>query len=191
MSLVLMCPSTLMQLKLLSTASRSRVWATSGVNAASESTAQSIVAMFGPIMAAPLARPQTCIVRPRRVSVRPESLWRVSVVIMPRAAEISDASSVPTLAAAALMPAAIFSMGKNVPITPVDITRAWFGWRGRLSMRPTASAARRAISAASRSPRSPVQALATPELTAITRTSRAGVRLRFQPTGAPKTRFCV
>jgi len=76
-SLVLMCPSTLMQLKLSSTAVRSIDWAVAGEREASVNTTHSMVAIFGPIMAAPLAIPQTCTAWPEIVTVRPASLCRV------------------------------------------------------------------------------------------------------------------
>ena len=60
--------------------------------------------MFGPIMAAPLAMPVICISRPAMVTLRPASLWTVSVVNMPRAAATSEASLRPSFTAAAAMP---------------------------------------------------------------------------------------
>ena len=102
----------------------------------------------------------------------------VSVVNMPRAAAISDASLRPSFTAAAAMPWAILSIGRNAPITPVESTRAWSG------SAPQAAAASRAISSASRRPRSPVQALATPEQITTARIRSLGVRLRSSATGA-------
>jgi hypothetical protein len=107
------------------------------------------------------------------------------VVNIPRAAAINDVSLRPSLTAAAAIPWLTLSIGRNEPITPVDRTSAWSG------SAPQASAAKRAISSASRSPRSPVQALATPEQIATARIRSLGVRLRSSATGAAKTRFFV
>ena len=76
------------------------------------------------------------------------------------------------------MPARIFSIGSIAPMTPVDITSA------SSARAPQASAAQAAICAASRSPWSPVQALATPELIATQRIESLGVRSRSSFTGA-------
>ncbi len=56
-SLVLMWPSTLMQLKLTSADARSAAWAVAGSSGASVMIKASMVAMLGPIIAAPLAMP--------------------------------------------------------------------------------------------------------------------------------------
>ena len=72
------------------------------------------------------------------------------------------------------MPARILSSGRISPMTPVDITSA------SSARAPQASAAQRAICAASRSPWSPVQALATPELIATPRMRSLGVRLAIE-----------
>ena len=62
-------------------------------SAASVMTTQSMVAMRGPIMAAPLAMPVITTSRPPIQRVRLATLCRVSVVSMPRAAASSAASS--------------------------------------------------------------------------------------------------
>ena len=84
----------------------------------------SMVAMLGPIIAAPLAMPVMRISRPSIVTLRPASLWTVSVVNMPRAAESRQASLFPNFTAAAEIPCSILSMGRKAPITPVESTRA-------------------------------------------------------------------
>ncbi len=176
--MVLMWPSTLMQLKVSLTASTSDCWADGFSSGASVRIRASMVAMLGPIIAAPFARPQREISRPPICAERPAILWIVSVVSMPRAAATRASSSAPNWPAAWAIPWAIFSMGKNAPITPVESTRAWSAaaWQ--------AAAARRAISSASRRPRSPVQALALPELATTARIRSLGVRLRSKATGA-------
>jgi hypothetical protein len=58
-SFVLMWPSTLMQLKLSLVAVVKAAWAVAGLSAASVMTRASMVAMLGPIIAAPFAMPVT------------------------------------------------------------------------------------------------------------------------------------
>ena len=64
MSLVLVCPSTEMQLNESSTASERIGWRSLGQTGASVSRNASIVAIRGPIIAAPLARPRSETARP-------------------------------------------------------------------------------------------------------------------------------
>ena len=105
---------------------------------------------------------------------------------MPRAAAINDASSQPNCPARVRKPAAIFSIGKNSPMMPVDMTSA-------CSACGAAGRGREAghFAGVGRSPRSPVQALALPELIATARKPLPGVRERSRATGAAKTRFSV
>ena len=84
---------------------------------------ESIVAMLGAIMAAPLAAPLTVIFAPASLRERVTSLGKVSVVIMAVAASrnaFGEAASRPN---AAGIPSASFSRGKNRPMTPVEQTR--------------------------------------------------------------------
>ena len=74
MSLVLMCPSMLMQLNVSSITADRAFWAVAGVSGASVSTRPSIVPMRGAIMAAPLHMPASWIVRPASDKLRPASL---------------------------------------------------------------------------------------------------------------------
>ena len=76
-------------------------------------------------------------------------------------------------------------MGSGTPITPVDATRT------NPVGRSSASAARRAISAASARPASPVQALALPLLTTIACARPAEIARCVYRTGAALTRFVV
>jgi hypothetical protein len=85
-SLVLMSPSTLMRLKLRSAAARRQRSSRTASIRASVVTTDSMVAMFGWIMPAPLANPATVTVRPSSVSVSCASLATVSVVMIARAA---------------------------------------------------------------------------------------------------------
>ena len=123
--------------------------------------------MFGPIMAAPLAMPVIWTVRPPSVNVRPASLCVVSVVSMPRAAATSGASSWPTACRRPRMPAAIFSIGRNSPMMPVDSTSACSGFAPAGLGRQLGHLAGVAM------PRSPVQALALPELITTARIAAA------------------
>ena len=113
-SLVLICPSTWMQLKVSSTISASIVCAKAGEIAASVRTIPSIVAMRGPIMAAPFARP-VMVYKPEGSPAGRRQLaifGTVSVVIIPRAAESSARSSLASCFAASEIPALIASIGK-------------------------------------------------------------------------------
>ena len=74
-------------------------------------------------------------------------------------------------AAAASMPGRILSNCISSPMTPVDMTRAW------VASTPITAAALAAIASASRSPCSPVQALAFPELMIPPRAVARGTRL--------------
>ena len=117
-----MWPSTLIQLKLSSTAAANDACPSATVKAASVSTTASIVAIRGPIIPAPLHMPASWMVRPPRSSVRLAILCDLSVVVMPAQAARNDASSRPKRSAAARIPAAILSIGRNTPMMPVDMT---------------------------------------------------------------------
>ena len=103
----------------------------------------SIVAMFGPIMAAPLAMPVIWMSRPAMVTVRPASLWIVSVVNMPRAAAISDDSLRPSLTAAAAMPCATSIHGQERADHARGKDQRLVGLRRRRRPRPAGPSPRR------------------------------------------------
>ena len=98
----------------------------------------------------------------------------------------SNAVDVSASAATACgIPASIFDIGKNRPITPVEQTK--------MSSVEQASvlATHSVIRSASAKPRSPVAAFALPALITTPRPVARGSRDRVTFTGAPQTRFCV
>lgn len=177
MSLVLVCPSILMQLKLLFTACRRIDDASSDVRDASVITMASIVAMLGAIIAAPFAVPVTVTLCPLISTVRLASLCTVSVVIMPRAAETNESVVSLSFSTIGPMPAASFSRGRKCPMTPVEQTRK------SDSSQPILFAASAVIQRASSIPRCPVHAFAFPELMITPRTDVLGIRSRDTCTG--------
>ena len=84
MSLVLVCPSTEMQLNDSSTASARMPWRSAAATAASVRRNPSIVAILGPIIAAPLAIPSRVTSPPPTVARRATSFGRESVVRIAR-----------------------------------------------------------------------------------------------------------
>ena len=114
-----------------------------------------MVAMSGAIIPQPLAMPPSVKLEPFTIRV----LGIVSVVRMPRAA--SSAPSFESFLASFGVALRMTSIGKGVPMIPVEQTRTC-----RFSM-PKASAAACVIASASAMPGSPVPALALPELTMI------------------------
>ena len=122
---------------------------------------QSIVAMLGWIIPAPLAMPPIVTLRPPTLKRMANSLRRVSVVMIALAA--STPFSVPSLVAALSMPLRIFGIGSRVPIRPVEQTS-----HSRALVCVT-SAACSIMALASAMPPTPVQALAQLELTTTPR----------------------
>ncbi len=170
-----------MQLKLCSAATFKMRCRSVGATAASVRTKPSIVAMFGPIIAAPLANP--VIVYP--AFWRVATLMPVSVVRMAWAAFEKASRPVAASRVAFGMPASSTGIGSGRPITPVEATSTCSG--AQPSSRATSSAMR----SASARPCSPVQAFALPEQMTIARASGRGSRSRLTCTGAAHTRFCV
>ena len=181
MSLVLVCPSTLMQLNVSLQASRKIDCKSAGRTAASVSRKPSIVAMFGPIIAAPLANPAIVAPPTRTLAV----LATVSVVRIACAASAKASTPARAARAATGMPASRTAIGSGRPITPVLATSTSAG--SQCSSRARSSAMRRASSR----PWSPVQALALPEQTTKPRVESRPMRCRLTCTGAAQTRFCV
>ncbi len=145
----------------------------------------SIVAIFGAIMAAPLATPLTVIFAPAISRARVAVLGKVSVVIMAVAASRNASDELASRVIATGIPSARFSRGKKRPITPVEQTKT------SSSAHPRSRATCEVIQRASSSPRVPVQALALPELMITARAVPRGSRVREILTGAPHTRFVV
>ena len=130
-------------------------------SAASVPRNASIVAMSGRIIPEPLTMAVAVTRCPSMSNVAETPLGAVSVVMMARAARGQPLST--RDAAAAVMPAAIRSIGRNSPMTPVE--------NGRISSgrQPTASAAMAQVASASRMPTAPVAAFALPLLTSSPR----------------------
>src|SRR3989344_6267318 len=122
MSLVLMQPSTVMQLNVGSTASLSAAFKSGALMAASVIMYASIVAMLGWIMPEPLAQPPSVIFFPLMETCTAISLTAKSVVKIAIAALCPCwvfFPSPPTSAGAAF---SIFVYGNGLPIIPVEAT---------------------------------------------------------------------
>ncbi len=154
-------PSTTRRLKLFASASLSARRSMGTESAASVVMNPSIVAMLGSIMPEPLLIPPTVTVFPPTTVRTHACLGRVSVVMTAFSAASPCASSAPSSATAAFMPASSRSMGRRRPMTPVEATSTC---RGEI---PSSPAVASAESSASRKPSSPVQAFAQPELARI------------------------
>ncbi len=153
-SFVLMSPSTVMRLNEFETTIFKILRKTVCGTSASVVITQSMVAMLGSIMPAPLAMPPTRNA-PFGVSTEIEiSFGKVSLVmIAPAAGRLPIRES-----EMALMPFARRSAGSGTPMRPVEQTRTCFG----SSSKRAAVAA--AVSFAAANPSAPVQALALPLL---------------------------
>ena len=110
-SLVLVCPSTLTQLNDASQLALSAVWRSAGATLASLSRKPSIVAMRGPIIAAPFASPSSVTSRPPTPPRRETTLGRVSVVRMACEAPSKRSRSPESPATARATPSRTFGMG--------------------------------------------------------------------------------
>ena len=183
MSFVDVSPSTVMRFRLSPTASRNARASKLGSTAASVVKNASIVAMLGAIIPAPLAMAPIVSVSPPSEKRTRASLGRVSVVRMARAA--SAPASRPRRVAARAMPARTLSMGRRVPMTPVEATTTSVG------AQPIAFAVTAAISRASAIPGAPVAALAQPALITTARARPAARCSRDTITGAAWARLVV
>ena len=184
-SLVLVSPSIEMRWKLRSMAARRWPSISAGVSAASVIMAPMVVAMFGWIMPAPLAQPTTVQRRPACSTVRDDHLAYVSVVMMARA----KGSRLPCAARAAMgaISGSMRSTGSCTPMTPVEFSCTATDEMSHA--RATASASSMAFAM----PRSPVAALAQPELMRrAPQWPRLSLRCRrLSCTGAAHTRLVV
>ena len=122
--------------------------------------------MFGPIIAAPLAKPTMWTSPVGSFSVRDAVFGCVSVVMIAVAARSRPSGD--SSRAAAAIAGSIFGIGSSRPMTPVEATRNCSG------RTPTALAASSVMRRASARPCSPVQALALPEQTTKPRTVARG-----------------
>ncbi len=139
--------------------------------------------MLGAIIPAPFAIAPTRAATPPTANGTVTSLGRVSVVMMARAAKAPPSQD--SAATARGIPSRSLSMGRWTPMTPVEATTTSSG------RHPKAVAVSDAISRASRSPRSPVAALAHPAFTTTARAWPPRRCSRETTTGAAWARFVV
>ena len=143
---------------------------------ASVKTKESIVAMSGAIMPAPLAMPLIVTSTPPIVALRVASLGKVSVVMMALAAS-SQPSGRACFASFSSTPSN-FVASSGSPMTPVEAMKIC------RSLAPVAAAAIFAESFTASAPTLPVKALALPELTSSAFALPPLSRARHQSTGA-------
>ena len=185
-SLVDMQPSESIRSNVIRVAARSAASRASGPATASVVSTQSMVAMAGASMPAPLAMPPTVQPVPCATVV----LGRVSVVMMASAAAGPPSRDRPRTASRT--PGSSLSIGSRSPIRPVEHTAT--------SPAPTMSRAFAAVIAAavcsavawvSWKPAGPVQAFAPPELSTTARTTPPCTTCWLHSTGAALTRLAV
>ncbi len=128
---------------------------------ASVNTKDSMVAMSGAIMPAPLAMPLTVTVSLPILARAVATFGNVSVVMMARAAARKWPACARSVRPSITAPNLLASSGS--PITPVEARKISF------VLQPAALAARSAVSLVARRPLLPVKALALPELTTSAR----------------------
>src|ERR1700722_516009 len=180
-----------MELNVRPTTSRKATSSTPGSMAASVTTNESIVAMFGWIIPAPLAHPATRTVFPPFVppmrQLAAARFGRVSVVMIAR---VSPSKAPGENASDLARPGTAFRMrstGSGTPITPVEQTTTC------CAPQPSVSATRSAVAREATMPPGPTEQLALPELTMMARIAPAEARTcsRERTTGGACTRFCV
>ena len=138
--------------------------------------------MSGRTIPAPLAMPPTTKPSPAAIAC----FGTESVVMIPRAAFVSAAGPRSRAAMASAMPSATRSMGRRLPMVPVEQTSTSAG------SHPSPAATSSVILLASARPSSPVPALAPPELITTARIAAAASRRsRDTCTGAAGKRFTV
>mmetsp|Transcript_25671 Transcript_25671/g.48671 ORF Transcript_25671/g.48671 Transcript_25671/m.48671 type:complete len:345 (+) Transcript_25671:524-1558(+) len=163
-SFVEVSPSTVIWLKLLTEAVRTRDRQRDVSTAASHVTTPSMVAMLGWIMPDPLEQPPMLTSTPPRLILRAADLEARSVVVMAVAAARPEASSSPSAAASEGSAASISVILMRLPMTPVDSSMMSLG--STPITLPIASALARVSS----QPCWPVAALACPALISTART---------------------
>ena len=161
LSLVDVSPSTVAPLNETSATSRAIVPSTSAAIGASVAMNESIVAMFGWIMPAPLAMPVTVTGTPSTTTRRDAPFGTVSVVMIARAAAYQPSSR--AAASAAGSAATMRSTGSGSMITPVEYGSTSSG--AQPSSWPTAAQ----VCLAAFRPGCPVPALALPAFTTSAR----------------------
>jgi len=169
-------PSIVTALKLSATPSESSFCKTRDETGASVKTNDSMVAMSGAIMPAPLAMPLMVTVPLPMLAVAVATLGKVSVVMIALAASFQN-FPVAAVTSPSITPSNALALSGS-PITPVEARNTSFG------LQPIARAAISAVNLQASRPVFPVKALALPELT----TSARGLALlrlaRHHSTGA-------
>ncbi len=171
-----MSPSIVTALKVSVTPCLSRPCKTFGAIAASVKTKESMVAMSGAIMPAPLAMPQMVTAVPPSRAIAAAPLGNVSVVMIALAA--SCQAPVSASAISWSITVSNFAASSGSPMTPVEARKTSAG------LQPAAMAAISAVSLVASRPDLPVKALALPELTTSARAVPPLSRARHQSTGA-------
>ena len=166
-SLVDMSPSTVMVLKVSSTASVSAACSTAGATVASVAMKHNIVAICGWIIPEPLAMAANFTARPPTLISRKATLVVRSVV---RIASAAVMISSPRAATSAGTAAAIRSTGMRMPMAPVDAVSTVS------ASTPSPAATAAATARSSTAPSGPVIALALPLFATIARMPIAGSR---------------
>src|SRR3989441_262842 len=184
-SFVEVSPSTVMRLKETSTAARSIFASNLGGSVTSVVMKQSMVAMRGWIIPAPLVTPARWTAFPSISDRSTQDFGNVSVVMIARGTGGGLWAESFSLGAGSWLKRS--SDLRGTPMPPAEATRTcWAGPRSSF-------AAARAVSSAVRRPTRPVQALALPELTTTAR-ARPPLAWRFfrqRMTGAAAARLVV
>ena len=176
-------PSTDTRLSDASAARRSNSASTAGSTIASVVAVTMVVATSGRIIPAPLP------ITPMRTS--PPLSAQVTMLVLAHASvvRIASAAAAPPVPesspAACAMPRSTASIGRGLPITPVEQTTT------SPAEMPSACAVAAAMARASCMPRAPVQAFALPELTTIARARPSARCSRESTTGAAARRLRV
>ena len=143
---------------------------------ASVKTKDSMVAMSGAIMPAPLAMPAMVTSIPSIATVAAASLGNVSVVMIARAASAMPPGAA-SLRSRSKTPSNL-DASRGSPITPVDAMKISLG------LAFSAAAASLAVKAVAAAPVFPVKALALPEFTTSARALPLASLARHHSTGA-------
>ncbi len=169
-------PSIVTALNVFSTPSLSSARSAGAAMGASVKTKDSIVAMSGAIMPAPLAMPLMVTVALPILARAVATFGKVSVVMIALAASKNRPACAPATNPS-ITPSKACALSGS-PITPVDASNTSCG------LQPAACEARRAVKFTASRPFLPVKALALPELTTSARAVPRLICLRHHSTGA-------
>ena len=171
-----MSPSIVTALNVSSTPCASSACSAAAAIGASVKTKESMVAMSGAIMPAPLAMPLIVTVALPSFAVAVATFGNVSVVMIALAASSQRPGAAPATRPSMTPSNALAFSGS--PMTPVEARNTSPG------LQPAALAASLAVNFAASRPVLPVKALALPELTTSARAVRRLSLARHQSTGA-------